>query len=165
MWWSRFCLIQINRNFLHSALIFPSSCLFKSQLCFPPTNGSPEGSGWTATWKLAMALPRNILASAEECPFPGASLRQTALCSQKQDWNPVTLIPYEVLQNSQQINSFSAVSMLRFCPSPISAMPRINKKEVFSSHSSHLCTLVAWLFPLDFAAGFSTALPALGGVT
>lgn len=84
-----------------------------------------------------MALPRNILASGEERPFPGASLRQTVLCRQKQDWNPVTLIPYEVLQNSQQIRSFSAVSMLHFCPSPISAMPQINR-EVFSNHSLHL---------------------------
>lgn len=95
MWSSKLCLVRINRIFLHSALFFFLSPPhpFKSQLHFPPSNDTPQGSGWTATWKGATALPRNLLASAEECPFPGASLRQTVLCTQEQDWNPVTLNP------------------------------------------------------------------------
>lgn len=94
MWSSKLCWVKINRVFLHPALFFLSPAHpFKSQLHFPPTPDTPQGSGWTAAWKGATALPRNAPASAEERPFPGASLRQTVLCSQEQDWNPVTLNP------------------------------------------------------------------------
>lgn len=47
---------------------------------------------------------------------------------------------------SQQTNSFLAVYVLSFCPTRISAMLWINKKEVFSKHNEQLCTLAAWVF-------------------